>query len=371
MKVVLVGPSHPYRGGISHYNTRLYQAMLDKGHEPLLLNFKRMYPSILFPGKTQYDESGRIFEAPSERLIDSVNPISWFRAARFIKSADPDAVIFHWWQPFFGPCYSTILNRLHGISGKRIFICHNVQPHEESFIDGILSRRVFKKVDRFIVHSEEDKVNLLDMYPNAVIMKNFHPVYDIFKSAGGVPDMTEKNGESPARILFFGYVRKYKGLIHLLEAMPEILQKMNLILTIAGEFYDEKIPYLELIDKLGISKNVKVIDRYIPNEEVSSYFENTDLVVIPYTNATQSGIVQISYNFGVPVVVTRVGGLPEVVWDGETGYIVEPGSSSAVADAVIDYFKNGKAEGFKKNIIERQHLFSWDNLIQSLESLIK
>ena len=370
MKVILVGPSHPYRGGISHYNTRLYNEFIKKGHDCSILNFKRMYPSLLFPGKTQYDESDRVFEAPSDRILDSINPFSWHKTARFIKAQNADAVIFHWWQPFFGPGYNTILKKIENTS-KRIFICHNVRPHEESFIDSLLSSMVFKNVDRFLVHSEEDKVDLLEMYPNAVIEKNFHPIYDIFENGGKHRIEKENDKEAPSNILFFGYIRKYKGLEHLLNAMPKILNEVDVRLTIAGEFYDEKKPYLDLIRDHEISNKINIIDKYIPNEEVEDYFMNSDLVVIPYNHATQSGIVQISYSFGVPVVVTRVGGLPEVVRDGETGYIVEPGSSSAVADAVIDFFKNNKSEDFKNNIAEHKHLFSWENLVVTLENLVR
>ncbi|MCH7817942.1 MAG: glycosyltransferase [Candidatus Marinimicrobia bacterium] len=370
MKVILVGPSHPYRGGISHYNTRLYKEFIKKGHDCSILNFKRMYPSIFFPGKTQYDESSSIFEAPSDRLLDSINPFSWHKTAKFIKSQNPDVVIFHWWQPFFGPGYNTILKKLENTS-KRIFICHNVRPHEESMIDSFLSRRVFKNVDRFIVHSEEDKVNLLEIRPDAVIEKNFHPLYDIFENSGKHKTERRNDKKTPSNILFFGYIRKYKGLEYLLKAMPKILNEVDVRLTVAGEFYDEKQPYLDLIEEHGLSNKIDIIDKYIPNEEVEGYFMNSDLVVIPYRDATQSGIIQISYSFGVPVVVTRVGGLPEVVHDGETGYIVEPGSSNAVADAVIDFFKNNKSEEFKNNIAKRKHLFSWENLVITLENLVR
>ena len=370
MKIILVGPSHPYRGGISHYNTRLYNEFIKKGHDCSIVNFKRMYPSIFFPGKTQFDESGQIFEAPSVRLLDSINPLSWRKTAKFIKAQKPDAVVFHWWQPFFSPAYNSILKKIKNTT-KRIFICHNVRPHEESKIDSLLSRQVFNNVDRFIVHSEEDKVNLLEMYPDAVIVKNFHPVYDMFENGSENRAQNGNEKKPPFNILFFGYVRKYKGLKYLLNAMPKILNEVDVRLTIAGEFYDEKKPYMDLIQKHGISNKINVIDKYIPNEDVQKYFMNSDLVVIPYNNATQSGIVQISYAFGVPVVVTRVGGLPEVVRDGETGYIVEPGSSSAVADAVIDFFKNHKSEEFKNNIAEHKHIFSWENLVETLESLIR
>ena len=369
MKVILVGPSYPYRGGISHYNTRLYNEFIKKGHGCSILNFKRMYPSIFFPGKTQFDESDHVFEAPSDRLLDSINPLSWQAAGSFIRSKNPDAVIFHWWHPFFGPSYNSILKKL-GNSTTRIFICHNVRPHEESLLDRLLSSPAFKNVDRFLVHSEEDKVNLLEMYPDAVLKKNFHPVYDIFENGMKKREQNRNEKKPPFNILFFGYIRKYKGLEYLIKAMPKILNEVDVRLTIAGEFYDEKEPYLDLIEEHGISKKINIIDKYIPNEEVEDYFMKTDLVVIPYNSATQSGIVQISYSFDVPVVVTRVGGLPEVVRDGETGYIVEPGSSSAVAYAVIEFFKNNKAEVFKNNIAKQKHLFSWSNLVETLESLI-
>lgn len=371
MKIILVGPSHPYRGGISHYNTRLHRAMVERGHDVSIINFKRMYPNIFFPGKTQYDESESAFNVPSERLIDTVNPLSWIKAAKEIKSQNPDAVIFHWWQPFFGICFGAILSMLSNISAKKMFICHNVLPHESSFIDNLLSKMALSKVDRFIVHSEEDSINLLDIYPDAVSLKNFHPIIDLFGNNDNSKTIKNDSLINSHQLLFFGYIRKYKGLEFLLKAMPKMLKELNITLTVAGEFYDEKEFYLELINELGISKHVKVIDEYIPNEKVGDYFANSDLVVIPYISATQSGIVQIAYNFDLPVVVTRVGGLPEVVKDGETGYIVEPGSASAVADAVLDFFNNSRGESFRNNILKHKQLFSWENLVKSIESLIR
>lgn len=371
MNIILVGPAHPYRGGISHYNTRLHRAMVKRGHNVSIVNFKRMYPDIFFPGKTQFDESDSAFNVPSERLIDTVNPFSWIKAAKYIKSQNPDAVIFHWWQPFFGICFGAIMRMLSNISAKKMFICHNVLPHESSFIDNLLSKTAFSKVDRFIVHSEEDRINLLDIYPDAVAVKNFHPIIDLFENGDISTVNANSNLNKSHQLLFFGYVRKYKGLEYLLKAMPKMLKELDITLTVAGEFYDEKKFYLDLIEELGISKYVKVIDEYIPNEKVGDYFANTDLVVIPYITATQSGIVQIAYNFNLPVVVTRVGGLPEVVKDGETGYIVEPGSASAVADAVLDYFNNARGDSFRSNVIEHKKLFSWENLVKSIESLIQ
>ena len=178
MKFVLVGPVHPYRGGISHYNTRLTQALKEKGHKTSVVNFKRMYPGLLFPGQTQYDESADAFKVRSERILDSINPINWYSVARRIKALKSDAVIFNWWQPFFGPCYRVISGALGDAGGTRIMICHNVRPHEQSGIDGFLSAMAFSKFDRFIVHSEQDKDNLLDIKPDAVVAKNPHPVYD-------------------------------------------------------------------------------------------------------------------------------------------------------------------------------------------------
>ncbi|MGD8414623.1 MAG: glycosyltransferase, partial [Candidatus Latescibacterota bacterium] len=179
MKVTLVGPAYPYRGGISHFNSVLAREFA-REHDVQTINFTRLYPSLLFPGKTQYDDSQSPLRVDSERIIDSVNPITWFRAGRAIARFAPDLTVFQWWQPFFGPAYRTVAS---AASRKPVvFLCHNVLPHESSIFDRLLIRIGLGAADAFLVQSREDGENLVRILDNPVMAVNPHPVYDFFDS---------------------------------------------------------------------------------------------------------------------------------------------------------------------------------------------
>ena len=371
MKIYLIGPTHPFRGGISHHTTLLYR-YLQKRHESIFLAFKRQYPKLFFPGKTDIDPSQtHIKEERVYRKLDSMNPISWFKVARKIIKSDPDLVIIPWWTFFWAPQFWTISLLIKIFtSSKILFICHNVVMHESKLIDKLSTKFVLKNGDFFIVHSEDDQRNLLTMFPEARVKKSFHPTYDVFNT--GVFDpykIRKKYGIEGKVILFFGFVREYKGLKYLIKAMPEILFEITVTLLIVGEFWQDKDEYLYLIDNLGIKDNIIIIDDYIPNEEVGSYFVAADLVVQPYTSATGSGIVQMAFGFNKPVVATMVGSLPEVVEDGKTGYLVQPRSSQELAEAIVKYFRENSAVRFKKNIEQESYKFSWDRMVDDIENL--
>ena len=371
MKIYLIGPTHPFRGGISHHTTLLYR-YLQKRHESIFLAFKRQYPKLFFPGKTDIDPSQtHIKEERVYRKLDSMNPISWFKVARKIIKSDPDLVIIPWWTFFWAPQFWTISLLIKIFtSSKILFICHNVVMHESKLIDKLSTKFVLKNGDFFIVHSEDDQRNLLTMFPEARVKKSFHPTYDVFNTGGFDPyKIRKKYGIEGKVILFFGFVREYKGLKYLIKAMPEILFEITVTLLIVGEFWQDKDEYLYLIDNLGIKDNIIIIDDYIPNEEVGSYFVAADLVVQPYTSATGSGIVQMAFGFNKPVVATMVGSLPEVVEDGKTGYLVQPRSSQELAEAIVKYFRENSAVRFKKNIEQESYKFSWDRMVDDIENL--
>ncbi|MDO8683383.1 MAG: glycosyltransferase, partial [Armatimonadota bacterium] len=326
-------------------------------------------PKLRFPGKTQMDSGEAPISAQAEPVIDSMNPLTWFAASRRINEFQPDMVVVQWWHPFFAPPFATIARKCRK-SAKVVFLCHNVIPHESSGPSRFLTQAAFSNAHSFIAHSEEDRRNLLDMLPSAEVIKSPHPTYDVFNS--GIWDQEEcrrEIGIDGNVILFFGLIRRYKGLEYLIEAMPLILEKIDAKLLIVGEFYEDKTPYIDRIRSLGIENRVIVIDRYVPNEEVGRYFTAADVVALPYVSATQSGIIQIAFGFGKPVIATAVGGLPETVADGETGYLVPPQNPEALACAIIKYFRESKGSEFAANISRVMDDFSWRKMVGVIESL--
>lgn len=368
----LVGPSYPYRGGISHYNTRL-AIELARRYDVHSVNFKRLYPDFLFPGKTQYDESAAPLEAPSVRLIDSINPFTWIRTGFHVARKRPDVILVQWWHPFFAPAIFAICMIVLMMRRARIvFLCHNVVPHETSPIDRLLSRVAFSAADSFLVQSEEDRENLMKIKKRPRVTLNPLPLFDFFEQVGLSRDEAKRRiGYSDERlILFFGYIRPYKGLKFLLEAMPEIRDKTGAGLLVVGEFYEPSDPYLDIVRESGVGEAVRFVDRYVGNEEVEAFFAASDLVVLPYITATQSGIVQIAISFDRPVIVTAVGGLPEVVSAGRTGFIVPAGDANAIAKAVIEFYDGDWAGKMETNFEEEKNRFSWANLVSSIEGLV-
>jgi glycosyltransferase involved in cell wall biosynthesis len=367
----LIGPAYPYRGGISHYNTSLIRELAAR-HEVRAVNFKRLYPDLLFPGKTQYDESASPYEAPSERIIDSINPFTWIRAGFHAARGRPDVVVVQWWHPFFAPAIFVACSILRIMRrGRILFICHNVVPHETSPLDRMLSRIAFSTAHCFIVQSGEDRRNLLRLRRGAKAEIHPLPLFDFFKTGPmGMNEARDMIGEGEGRLLlFFGYIRPYKGLANLIEAMGILRDRMEARLLVVGEFYEEREPYLRLVERLGLSERVRFVDRYVGNEEVQPFFTASDLVVLPYVSATQSGIAQIALSFDRPVVVTRVGGLPEVVSEGRTGFIVPPADPQAVADAIVEFFSGGWAEKMEPYFEEEKRRFSWASLASTIESI--
>jgi glycosyltransferase involved in cell wall biosynthesis len=373
-KVVLVGPVFPYKGGIAHYTSLLFNN-LSKRYDTTLISFKRLYPKLLYPGKMQKDYQSKTFEVMSvEYLIDAINPLSWVWTAKKIISIKPDLTIIQWWNPFFAPAYLTMIVVFKMfIKTKVLFICHNILPHEKMPLDKLITKIALKKGDYYIVQSQEDEEKLLRIVENAKYKITPHPSYSVFNIKSTSKNEARiklgiKNKEKV--LLFFGFIREYKGLIYLIQALPRIKNKYpNVKLLIAGEFFDEKYYYLDVIEKLQLQSDILIFDQYIPDDEVNIYFTASDLVVLPYNTATQSGIIQIAFGFAKPVIVTNVGGLPEVVEHNQTGYVVKPQDPQSITEAIIDYFDENKASKFEANIIRQIERFSWDRLIDAIEEL--
>ncbi len=371
MKIAIIGPTAPYKGGISHYNTLLCKN-LSKRHKIELISWKRRYPKFFFPAEQLDKKSKKKISSDARFILDYLNPFSWLRAFFIVKKEKPKLLIFHWVTPFFSPVF-TIISFLtkHFTKTKILLICHNVLPHERRFFDKFLTKLFFNNVDSFIVHSREDLENLKRLKKDINVKVGFLATFSFFNVKKYDVKKIKKDLKLKEKvILFFGFVRKYKGLEYLIRAMPLILREINLDLLIVGEFWDDKKYYTDLIGSLGIGKNVKIIDRYVPDEEVGKYFSIVDIVVMPYVSATQSGIIQIAYRVNKPVITTNVGGLPDVVRDGKTGFIVRPKSYIDIAKAVIRFYKKGKKKEFIENIIKEKDRFSWEKYVKLVEGFV-
>ena len=370
MRIALVGTAYPFRGGISHYNALLYSE-LKKSHEVDVITFKRQYPQILFPGKTQQETEGEILRVPSEQLIDSVNPLNWISVGKDLRKRGVDLLIFKYWLPFFGPSFGTIAKfAKRGTRTKVLFICDNVIPHEHRPGDAAFTRFAFNQADFFIVQSETVERDLVTFKPEARYRKVPHPVYNLFGEP--VDRLQARNSLGVQRkhlLLFFGYVRPYKGLNVLLQAMAQLRTKLDVELLVVGEFYEGEGSYRNQIRELGLNGNVTLHPEYVSNSDVRTYFSAADVVVLPYLSATQSGIAQIAYNFNKPVIATDVGGLGEVVLNGKTGFLVPPNDAAALADAIQRFFADRKEEEFARNVRQEKEKYTWGAMVRAIESL--
>ena len=373
MKIAVIGPTYPFKGGISHYTTILCKE-LQKKHHTVLFSFSRPYPKILFPGDNSRDKSKRIIRISNVRkTIDWANPFSWVKTALAIKRENFDLIIFQWWMwgwaiPF------TIISLLNKVFSKIkiLFLCHNVIEHESSWWKNLLAKITLSTGDYYIVHSKLNLKELKRMIPRKKIKKTFHPSYEIFRNKKIAKISARKKlGIKGKTILFFGYIRPYKGLSFLLRALPIVLNKIKVNLIIAGEFWEDKKKYDKLIKKLKIKKNVKVFDKYVPNEEIGIFFSAADLVVLPYVSATGTGVTKIAFGFNKPVIGTKVGDLPEVIENGRRGLVVSPQNPKELAKAIIKCYQKNLIPVFEKNIKQDKSLFSWENLVKIIESFQK
>lgn len=373
-KWVLIGPVYPYKGGISHYTGLMYRA-LAKVHDVEMISYKMQYPKILFK-REQRDYSNDTFKVDGTRfLLNTANPLNILMTAGKIVKMKPEKVIIQWWHPYFAPCYRILTGVIKRAGIEIVYICHNVFPHERFPLDKKLTRMALKRADRYILHAQGEVKDLLSIKPDADYKVQVHPTYSAFnfdnldrhsaREKLGIPDDEDM-------MLFFGFVREYKGLKHLLNAVHILKEKQYKdrqvpVLYVVGDFDGNREEYLTLIDELKIAEDIKLIDSYVPDKEVEKYFSSADLVVLPYESATQSGIVQIAYGFRKPVIVTDVGGLPEVVEDDVTGMIVPHLDDEALADAIFRYFSEGRKDRYIKGITGREYRFSWDRMTEALE----
>lgn len=369
-KVVLIGPVYPYKGGISHYTSLMYQA-LAKSYDVTMVSYSLQYPKLLFK-KEQKDYENNSFQIKKTNYwLNTANPVNWVVTAEKIRDLRSDFVIIQWWHPYFAPCYRVLTSLLK--KEKIIFVCHNVYPHERFVLDRFLTRLALNRGNGFIVQSQTDALDLKTAIPAAIFRQTVHPTYNAFQFLHLSKEEARAELEIPDKekiLLFFGFVREYKGLKYLIEALPKISEAYpDICLFIVGDFGIDKAEYEKLISSLRMEAYIRIYDGYIPDQKVEPYFAACDLVVLPYISATQSGIVQIAYGFEKPVIVTNVGGLPDVVADGKNGYVVEAGDPQRLAEAVIAYFRDEKESEFIQNVQNEAYRFSWDRMTETVKQL--
>lgn len=372
MRIIILGTPHPYRGGLASYNERLARQLNSEGHETEILTFTLQYPGFLFPGKSQFTDAPPPKNIKITRVLNSVNPFNWLRTGFRLKKKNPDILIIKYWHPSMSPCFGTVARiARNNKKGRTKVICifDNVIPHEKSFIDRLLTRYFTRSIDGAIVMSGSVGEDLKSFRIDIPVTFNPHPLYDNYGdiiSRGAALEKLKLKAEY-SYLLFFGFIRAYKGLDLLLEAFADQrLRNRRLKLIVAGEFYESDKPYLEIINKNNLGNEVLILDRFIKEDEVASLFCAADLVVQPYRSATQSGVTQIAYHFEKPMLVTDVGGLSEIVPDGKCGYVVKPEPVS-ISNAIIDYFSNNRKEEFTKNVREEKAKFTWDKLTESIK----
>lgn len=372
-KVVIIGTAYPYRGGLANYNERLAREFSGSGYDITIETFRLQYPSVLFPGKSQYSSEQGPGDLKIHRSINSINPLNWFRASRKIARAKPDLLVIKFWLPFMAPALGTIARRVKKKTGCTVIsIADNIVPHEKRPGDHMLTKYFINSVDGFIVMSDKVKDDLLDFDPDKPNIFSPHPLYDNFGESVSKEEARDALGldKEGKYMLFFGIIRDYKGLDILLQAMnDEKIRKGGIKLVVAGEFYTNPKPYLDYIAEKQLD-NVVMKTEFIPDGEVYKYFSAADIVVQPYKHATQSGVTQIAYHFNKPMIVTNVGGLPELVPDKKVGYVISP-DPSQIVDAITRFYEVGQEKDFIEGVKEEKLKFSWDYLLGNIKKLFE
>ena len=370
--IIIIGPAHPFRGGIALNNDRLAKQFQDEGHTVEIFTFTTQYPKFLFPGKTQFSESDAPADIKISRKVSSINPFNWLKVGREVRKANPDILIFRYWLPFMGPCFGTIARKVKKNKHTKIVtVFDNVIPHEGRPGDRMFTKYFLKPIDSFITMSKsvEDDLGTFD----SVKPRDYNP-HPLFDNFGAIiqKEKAKSQLELDANfnyILFFGIIREYKGLDLLLDAFKKMnYQELKLKLLVVGEHYSDEEQYSKQIAELGIQSEVIMVNEFIKDEEVGKYFCAADIIAQPYKSATQSGVTQIAYHFEIPILVTNVGGLPEMVPHGKVGYVTSQ-STDEIADSLTDFYKNSRESEFKANLTIEKDKYSWDKMTAKILKL--
>jgi len=368
-KVVIIGPAHPLRGGLATFNQRLAKEFIDTGNECSIYSFSLQYPSFLFPGKTQYTNEPAPEGLEIHSVINSINPLNWIKIGNRLRKKRPDIIVVRYWLPFMGPALGTILRRVRKNKHIRIIcIADNIIPHEKRAGDKAFTKYFLKSCDAFVTMSEKVLNDLRSFEKTKPAMLVHHPLYDAFGAIVSKKEARHHLGlnENDKIILFFGFIRKYKGLDTLLDAM-RLLKDSNTRLLVAGEFYEDEEPYREQINRLGISDQLILRTDFIPDSEVKYYLCAADAVVQPYRNATQSGVTPLAYHYEKPMIVTDVGGLPSLVPNEKAGLVVKPDAKS-IAEGILRFYQLGE-NYFIPHLRSEKQKYSWGNLVSTIKEL--
>ena len=371
MQIALISVAPPYRGGISKH-TSILAEHLSKKHSVDIINYSRQYPDVLFPGKSQYLD-GKMGNYPCERWIDSINPLSWFKTGNKLAENRYDLAIFRFWNPFFAPALGIIAGviKKKSPSTKLISLCDNILPHERTPMGNFFTNYLFQKLDGHLVQSSQTEGELHEIIKTPIFEKRYHPVYDTFPEKIDKNTAKKKLGlKAENIILYFGIIRDYKGFDILLKAIAELKNRnTDFHLLAGGECYGNDEKYTKLISDLGISNYITWHNRYIPDSEVTDYFSAADVVALPYRTASQSGITQIAYFYDLPVIVTNVGGLPEIVDEGKSGFTISPENPEELAVVLAENFGNSTFSEMNKYITTFKQKFSWNNFVDGIETI--
>jgi len=372
-KIFIIGPAYPLRGGLATFDELFCTAFNEQGHDCEIISYSLQYPNFLFPGSTQFDTTG---VAPKyikiHTLINSVNPLSWIKTANFIKKQKPDFIVFRFWIPFMGPALGSIARMVRKSGIKVLAITDNVIPHEKRIGDAAFAKYFIKSCDGFVTMSKAVMKDLENFTTTKHKKYLLHPLYTSFGEKLNKSDARKVLGikDDVNLVLFFGLIRKYKGLDMLLDAFNELKDNPNINLIIAGEFYEDKQPYLDLIEKYQIQNQVILHAKFIANEDVKLYFSAADLVALPYRTATQSGVTQVSFHFEVPTLVTNVGGLGEIIPHQKAGYVVEP-NGKAIAESIKDYFTNHRMPLYTEGMKQEKQKYDWKIFVNEVFDLFQ
>lgn len=371
MRIYILGPAHPYRGGIAQFNEVLAENFRHQGHEVKIINFTLQYPGIFFPGQTQYTRTAAPKELQIERMINSANPFNWLSVGRKLKQERPDLLIVRYWMPYFGPSLGTIAGMVRKNGHTRVIaLADNIIPHEHRIGDKAFTRYFLQRTDSVFYMSDQVGKDLDSFQYKGIKAMSPHPIYDQYGAPVSKEEACRHLNLDPTLnyTLFFGFIRDYKGLDMLLNAWSILKTKgknEGRRLLVGGEYYGNKEKYEQLIHNLNLEDDVIVHDSYIDEARVRYYFSAADLVVQPYKSATQSGVTQVAYHFGVPMIVTDVGGLAEIVPDGKVGYVIQR-EPAEIADALIRFYDENKGEEFRKNIESEKQRFSWKTFTEKM-----
>lgn len=362
MKIIISGPAHPYRGGIAAFNDRLAVEFIKEGHDVRIETFTLQYPDFLFPGKTQYSEDDPPPGLNIQRSINSINPLNWLKTGSRLKNEKPDLVISRFWIPFIGPSLGSI-NRIIGKNHqtKIIGLTDNIIPHERKPGDRPLTSWFIHSCHGIITMSESVLADLDTFDREKPRRIGPHPIYDHYGDLTSREIAIEKLELDPTcnYLLFFGLIRDYKGLDLLIEALSDKrLAEKKIKLLVAGEFYSNELQYRNQVRNLKLEDRIIFYDHYIPNDKVADFFNAADMVVQPYKTATQSGVTQIAYHFHKPMLVTNVGGLPEIVPHGKAGYVCKP-DVYEIATAIVDFYLNNRKDSFETAVKKEKERFAW------------